>query len=306
MSTDFSHYSNRRKSKWMNTNGLRSLYESIIPNEVRVALDDWKNGHREDNYVLIGGLCLSYYLRPRYTEDVDLLFLTEDDLPGTVYKFKRIRPHSFEHIRTGVEVEMVTPELVGQNPDLFKKVYERSVISDGIRIASPVCLIALKLGRFIQRDRDDISALYSYCKDNDISVDLSDYGLPQESLDKFNTLIREEDVSENHMMLDFRLLVSKRQECIKVGDLNVRVFESEYGEPVFYVSNELSNIKRFNDFMVAISLSRTGLQVVESSTGYSDMTGLKDVEKVIGQWYEDNRGHLVSTWNNLNPKRKIS
>jgi len=306
MSKDFSHYSNRRKSKWMNTNGLRSLYESIIPNEVRVALDDWKNGHREDNYVLIGGLCMSYYLRSRYTEDVYLLFLTEDDLPGTVYKFKRIRPHSFEHIRTGVEVEMVTPELVGQNPDLFKKVYERSVISDGIRIASPVCLIALKLGRFIQRDRGDISALYSYCKDNDITVDLSDYELPQESLDKFNTLIREEDVSENHMMLDFRLSVNKRQECIKVGDLNVRVFESDYGEPVFYVSNELSNIKRFNDFMVAISLSRTGLQVVESSTGYSDMTGLKDVEKVIGQWYDDNRGHLVSTWNNLNPKRKIS
>jgi hypothetical protein len=77
-------------------------------------------------------------------------------------------------------------------------------------------------------------------------------------------------------------------------------------QSVFYVSNELSIIKRFNDFMVAISLSRTGLQVVESSTGYSDMTGLKDVEKVIGQWYEDNREHLVSTWNNLNPKRKIS
>jgi hypothetical protein len=290
----------------MNTNGLRTLYESIIPNEVRNALDDWKNSHRNDNYVLIGGLCMSFYLRPRYTEDVDLLFLTEDDLPDTVYKFKRIRPHSFEHIRTGVEVEMVTPELVGQNPDLFKKVYERSVISDGIRIASPVCLIALKLGRFIQRDRDDISALYSYCKDNDISVDLSDYGLPQESLDKFSTLICEEDVSENHMMLDFRLSVNKRQECIKVGDLNVRIFESAYGEPVFYVSNELSNLKRFNDFTIAISLSRKGLQVVESSTGYRDMTGLKDVEKVIGQWYEDNRGHLVSTWNNLNPKRKIS
>ena len=97
---DFSIYENRRKSKWKN-DGFRSIYESVIPKEVLVALDDWKNSNNKD-CVLIGGLALSYYIRPRYTEDIDLIFLTEDDIPETVYKFRRNRKHSFEHIKTGV------------------------------------------------------------------------------------------------------------------------------------------------------------------------------------------------------------
>ena len=154
---NYNEFSNRRKSKWLN-NGCRSLLESIIPNEVIQALRDWKDNYSKDNYVMIGGLALSYYNRPRYTEGVDLIFLSDEEIPNNVYKFRRNRKHSFEHIKTGVEVEVeaLSPSVINKNEDFFKCVFEDSIESDGIKIASPVSLIALKLSRFNDSDKSDI------------------------------------------------------------------------------------------------------------------------------------------------------
>ena len=127
---DFSLFSNRKKSKWKN-DGIRSIYESIIPKDVIVALDDWKSSNTS-NCVLIGGIALSYYIKPRYTEDINLIFLTDEDIPLSVYKFRRNRKHSYEHIKTGVEVELITPEYINKDNSLFKNVFETSIESDGI------------------------------------------------------------------------------------------------------------------------------------------------------------------------------
>lgn len=165
---------NRRKSKWKN-NGFRSLYESIIPNEVIMALRDWKDNNTDQNYVLIGGLALSYYLKPRYTEDVDLIFISPSEIPKSVYKFRRNMPHSFEHIRTGVEVELLTPDYMDRPDSFFDIIFNNSIISDGIKVASPESLIALKLRRFNNKDINDISELYKYMNENNMSINLDKY-----------------------------------------------------------------------------------------------------------------------------------
>jgi hypothetical protein len=161
----------RKKSKWKN-NGFRSLFESIIPNEVILALKDGK-----ENYIIIGGIiALSYYIKPRYTEDIDLAFLSYDDIPSNVFKFRRNREHSFEHIKTGVEIELLTPEHLNRSYSFFETIFKNSKKSDGIKIASPESLIALKLRRFNNTDQNDIVELHKYCLENSLEIDLKKSG----------------------------------------------------------------------------------------------------------------------------------
>jgi hypothetical protein len=87
------------KMNWKN-DGFRSLYESAIYPEVIIALEDWKQ-YNNSNCVLVGGLALSYYIKPRQNQDIDIIFLTEKDIPTNVYGFKRNRLHSFEHKKFG-------------------------------------------------------------------------------------------------------------------------------------------------------------------------------------------------------------
>jgi hypothetical protein len=57
--------------------GTRTLIESIMMPELIAALRDWaKSG---SGGVLIGGLGLSYHARPRFTQDIDFLFLEPPD-----------------------------------------------------------------------------------------------------------------------------------------------------------------------------------------------------------------------------------
>jgi len=164
--------------------GDRSLSESIMSPEVILALNDWIS-NKIDNCVLIGGISLSFYVKPRYTEDVDVIFLSKDDIPDTVFKFKRHRPSAFQHNKTHVEIELVTPELINTPKELVEKVFETSIIKDGIRIASPSALIALKMGRFNKRDQADIEDLVNYMTKSNQKIDLSIFHLSKELIDKF-------------------------------------------------------------------------------------------------------------------------
>jgi predicted nucleotidyltransferase len=312
---NFDQYSNRVKSKWKN-DGFRSLYESIIPNEVLLALDDWKNNYEKDNFVLIGGLCMSFYLKPRYTEDIDIIFLSENDLPNNVYKFRKNRPHSFEHIKTGVEVEIITPELINVERNFFEIVFQNSIISDGIRVASPESLIALKLSRFSDSDRLDIKNLYKYCIENKIDIDLSKYKLSEIDIDRFNKVKEEynDNLSENHQMLEIKNYLNNNHIKINVDSYEIWIFENKYGEPRFYFSKDLkSKIEKFNDFKFAISLSNTfqdneNLRVVESSTEYKSFNSFKKEEEILRNWLksDNNINYLRNIWNQLNPNRKIN
>lgn len=57
------------------------LNSAIVP-EVRNALAAWVKAKGAG--ILIGGLALSFYIKPRYTEDVDLLFMTDTEVPDEV------------------------------------------------------------------------------------------------------------------------------------------------------------------------------------------------------------------------------
>lgn len=179
----------RNIEKMNDTNkGNRSLYESVFSQEVLSALTDWNRYCIENESVLIGGLALSFYVKPRMTFDIDLLFLHKKDIPTAVNRFKRHRIGAFQHDKTHVEVEVLTPETINTEHYIVNKVFETAVDIDGFRIASPNGIIALKLGRFSYQDRADIFALKSYLKENDAEVDLSIFNLNEELLNRFETI----------------------------------------------------------------------------------------------------------------------
>jgi len=165
-----------RDIRKMNTinDGTRTLSESIAIPEVASALLDWKKETGLTG-ILIGGCAVSYYARPRGTTDVDYLFLVESDIPNDVKGFKRIRKGAFEHRDTGVEIEVITPSSINISQELVKYVFKTANLIDGIRIASPSGLVALKLQRLKKYDEGDIVALVELG-----SVDLTDAPITDE------------------------------------------------------------------------------------------------------------------------------
>ena len=178
----------RNISKMQSHNdGTRTLLESVLAPEVMAAVKDWISTTKGINCVLIGGLALSYYGKPRYTSDGDFLFLSEAEIPSQVSGFKRNRAHAFEHKKTGVEIEVLTPQTINLNPNLVQAIFNTAVRHDGILIASPSGLVATKLGRFNLQDRADIMVLY-----NLHNIDISQFPLDTSLIERYNKLIQDE------------------------------------------------------------------------------------------------------------------
>ncbi len=138
--------------------GTRTLVESILIPEVAQAFKDWSKAVAERG-VLIGGLALSYYVKPRSTTDGDFLFLSAEDIPDEVPGFKRTRKGAFLHKRTHVEIEVLQPSAIGMTPELASEITATAQEQAGVKIASRAGLIASKLNRFSLQDRADIDAL---------------------------------------------------------------------------------------------------------------------------------------------------
>jgi hypothetical protein len=163
--------------------GSRTLFESIAIPEVEQALKDWKK-QVGDKGVLIGGTAAGFYTKPRSTTDIDILFLSLSDIPTQVPGFKRTRPGAFQHNKTHVEVEVVTPSSINLTVELVQQVFDTSVLSDGIRVASPSGLVALKLFRMSRYDEGDVWSLIETGK-----VNLDDWVLPQAQLDIYKKIL---------------------------------------------------------------------------------------------------------------------
>jgi hypothetical protein len=140
----------------------RTLAESAISPEVlktmRAWIDAW-DGHPPG--VLVGGMALSFYSEPRYTQDMDLLFGSNGEVPDPPEGFKRHRSGAYLDKKTHVEIEFVTPETVGLPEATARRTIETASERDGLRIASMEALIALKLhaadnAKRRRRDEDDI------------------------------------------------------------------------------------------------------------------------------------------------------
>jgi hypothetical protein len=172
--------------------GTRTLFESVLVPEIIVALEDFKKTEHHDNFVIIGGIALSYYVKPRNTQDIDVLILSDVMIPDTIPGFKKNRAHAFENQKTGVELEIVTPEYVGMPINVVKHIIDTSVVKDDLRIASPSGLVASKLFRLSAQDVADIIALINSCE-----IDLSGFGLPQDKLEKYIGLIDAAEKEKN-------------------------------------------------------------------------------------------------------------
>lgn len=138
--------------------GTRTLFESILVNELVEVAKDWIE-NSPNKGVLIGGMALSYYVKPRSTSDLNIIFLNESDIPKDVLKFKRTRKHAFMHKKTHAEVEVLTPEFLKIDKKLVSEVIKTAEFHDGIKVASKEGLIATKLGRFHLQDQADIENL---------------------------------------------------------------------------------------------------------------------------------------------------
>jgi len=302
------------KMQWKN-DGFRSLYESVIHPAVIDTINDWKFACKS-NYVLVGGLALSYYLKPRETEDIDLIFLSYDDIPDKVFGFKRTRPHAFTHIRHHVEVELLTPEHLKISKSRFEVVFDNSILSDGVKVASPLSLIVMKLNRYSKQDRVDIYNLILYCKENEMSLDVSDYNLNENESLKFNEsieLLNENILYKNKHELECKYILENLN-TIKLNkkDFNYDVYVSEggYYEPCFYFGKNIgSKIKKFEDFTFIVKIPNGNVEILEvigSSSDYKSFNGYEKEKSILIDWLnrkEDNISNLDilrKKWNGLN------
>lgn len=162
--------------------GTRSLTESIMVPEVTDALCDWL-GHGGGG-VLIGGLALSFYVKPRATQDIDLLFLSETDVPDHIPGFTKPRPNAFQHDITQVAVEIVAPDYAGLPLELFSKVAETAVENEGMKVASPSALVAMKIFNTRLQDLADIVALIHTGQ-----VELAGFSIPDDRMVLYQYLV---------------------------------------------------------------------------------------------------------------------
>lgn len=144
--------------KFNNDTLKRTLFESTVVPEIVSAIQDWI-AETNSPGVLIGGLALSFYGKPRHTMDVDMIYVTDQQIPQTVNGFKRIRDHSFQHNKTHVEIEVLSASFLGIPTSLVQYVIQTAEESDGVKIASKSGLVALKLQRCELQDQADIEQL---------------------------------------------------------------------------------------------------------------------------------------------------
>jgi len=166
------------------SNFSRSLIESVMVPEVTAALNDWIGLNVPG--ILVGGLALSFYVKPRYTSDVDILFLNDNSIPKDIQGFTKIREHAFQHNETHVEVELLTPAFLNIPVGLVSAVINTSIESNGIKVGSPSGLIALKLQRGELQDQADIEQLV---KTGNIDLEPYKEWITAKQMETFNTIV---------------------------------------------------------------------------------------------------------------------
>ena len=295
--------------KWLN-DGIRSICESIIYPEVEIALNDWKT-FSSSNSVLIGGLAYSFYCKPRATQDIDLMFLSLDDIPNSVFGFKRIRNHSFQHNKTHVEVEVLDPDYLDFNKKLIERVFLDSVESDGIKIASPKSLVVLKLNRYNQRDKSDIDDLLKYQLRIDKNIDFSDWDLTETQTLNLNNSISNLDLNENNDVNSFVIETYSNRKNIQLiesnKDFKISIIKDKWSEPCFYFFNKVNRLLRFDDYIFCIKIPKDineELEIIESSSNFKSFTGYEKEKLILKNWLSLKKlEYIKSKWLEMDLKK---
>ena len=127
----------------------KTLEEAALVPEVRTAALRWASQQEgNERGVLIGGLALAFYARPRQTMDVDVLVKSVSDV-YVPQGFTKSRMHAIFDKATQVEIEIVTPAFVGIPGDVADRVmhtaWDLGAAGNHMRVASLDSMIVLKL-----------------------------------------------------------------------------------------------------------------------------------------------------------------
>jgi len=185
---------------------LKTLYETIVAaDSVRMLTESGPHTALFDaltdldirgiRWALIGGLAVGFRATPRGTQDIDIALASDGDIDVLVSKlpptFKQIRPHAVEHKPTGVEVELITPQFVKMDSELFDKILDDVTIENmnghEIPVVSARGLIVLKLGRAKRRDLGDIEDIVTKLG----PINISKYDVPPDKMALYNEIVQE-------------------------------------------------------------------------------------------------------------------
>jgi len=113
--------------------------------------------------VLIGSLAMSFYTRPRDTTTVDILFLSDEDIPMDIPGFKPVRKGVLQENKTHVEIETRSAFSINVPESVVRKVFDTSHEHGGLRVASREALIVLRLwgSDKLRREYADLAAVQS-------------------------------------------------------------------------------------------------------------------------------------------------
>lgn len=163
---------------------MNKLLKAALAPEVNKALQHW--GQIEDAYtqgVLIGGIAVSMYSRARSTEDIDILYKEESDVPDYLNGFRKFRAHSFRHNQTHVEVETLTPDFLHIPKYIVDKVFDTAIQMGTLKVASVEGIIALKLVSTRHKDMSDVIVLLQHNPE----VNMDSWNLGKLQLDKLSS-----------------------------------------------------------------------------------------------------------------------
>lgn len=145
------------KMNWVNL-GNRSLFESIALDQTLHALQELKI-HSE--HLLIGGNCVSYYVKPFVSSDIDILISVEK-IPTQLSGFSEIGKTKWVHTSSGTILHFHTIEDLNLSDDLVNNLFSTANKSDGFNIASIEGIITLKLLSNKDYDYSHIESLCEY------------------------------------------------------------------------------------------------------------------------------------------------
>ena len=113
---------------------------------------------------------VNYDIDNRSTQDVYFLFLSKEDIPNNVFKFKKNRKNAFQDNKTHVEIEVLSNDTINLKQEVVDIIFKKSYNKGNFKIASPSSIVAIKLDRFNPSDERDISLLMK-----NYNIDISEF-----------------------------------------------------------------------------------------------------------------------------------
>lgn len=188
------------KRRRINTNP----FSERIPREILYALEKASESliRAGVDFVLIGGLALSYSFPSYPTEDVDFGVQDESSVPESIFGMKRLSKHMFED-KSGVIVDIVTSQHARVPAPVFAEAWRSAIVDArlGIRIASPLAIFAIKACRSRIKDQAHLQWMMRHGFDPGDEA-LLRLGVPEEDIAKLNlvrVLLAQEVAEEEEM-----------------------------------------------------------------------------------------------------------